>query len=161
MPHVDDRFSGHFNTGDPRTPLHSARSCIWPTVPPFHWRMEVDSAYGFLACLWPDTLFLERPGILHDHDLTEWSPVVHPPCIRFCSFRKIWIEESKRTMYTLFFVMQAIFWPVTFTWFEGEHACNRDWELGDWHHDLWPPLPPSGFTNAVLRQVEWGETYPP
>lgn len=156
---VTTPFSGYMRKGDPRTPVWNAGGCIWPTVPPYRWRLGNENATG----VWE---FLKTTGVLfepveetsHDHGIWE-ATEGFPDCFEFAKLHKWWQEP-----------WEDIHWI-----FEMKTPCSEHpWVISDWipastcNVDLaivnqpWPY--PDFITPGdwlIFYQVEFHQTTPP
>lgn len=147
-----DRFAGHLDHRDPRTPVQGAGGCPWPTIPPYRVQFSSTNATGQFEFLQHSPVILEQvPSVFH-HRLLEWQVIEAPP------------EVYQWTLYKTFtpdlfpgweysYVIFLIGWPdeVPYTHFLSG-KCNVDVLLGDIGIPYGTGSPGSAFT---LFQVEW------
>lgn len=160
MPKYADRFSGHLANGDPRTPLHGAGGCVWPTFPAQRYSILSSDASGVFQ------VFNFTPGLVirlrtqPDHDIYEYVPFAVPPPWQITLCRKVYNPTTEGYRWEL--DMNAgsgicsVQWRVEFPF----QKCNVDVTLGN--KECAGGVPP-GASGATFRmeQVEWDEVTPP
>lgn len=155
-----NRFAGHLTDGDPRTPLHGAAGCTFPTVPAFRYFFYSSNATG----VWfPFRIFgalVIRPTDTVDHDFYAYAAVAWPPpwALEYC--RKI--KEPNGRGYRWQIAINAgsgacrTVWDIPYF----EQKCNHTILLGDREC---PEIPLAGSSGSNFRmyQVEYDEALPP
>lgn len=160
MPKYADRFSGHMETDDPRTPLHGAAGCTWPTVPATRYLLKSDDATGvFLPLNFLGARVIRMVNTL-DHDSYSFVPLAGPPTFTILLCRKV---ANKAT--------GGYRWELDLDGFSGcgvleirvefpAGKCNKTVPLGNWVCPLFPLAGSTGSTFRML-QIEYDQTDPP
>ena len=65
-------------TGDPRTLLHAAGGCNWPTVPAYRYGFKCPTGTGPWSVLNNAYMVFEFRGAGPDHDLAYWDAFILP-----------------------------------------------------------------------------------
>lgn len=160
MPLYDDRFAGHMETDDPRTPLHGAAGCIWPTVPAWHLQVKSDDATGIFAVWNVTPALLVRLRTQPDHDFYEYFPTSVPPPWAITRAVKVWNPSTGGYRWELDMNAGSGICAVEFRVEFPEQKCNVTHVLGN---KECPGSVPAGASGETFRliQVEWDETNPP
>lgn len=154
----NDRFAGHFDSDDPRTPVTAAGACTWPTVPPFRVEFASTNATGPWSCFNYDTALLEMDLVTTTHGHAWWLPVRLPPCVYSMSLEKIAIL-SLFPRWTYWLTITLVGWPNEQIFPHNSSAkCNKDIIWGDLARYASPYGSGSTFTQF---QTEWDQNHHP
>lgn len=152
-----DRFSGHIEYGDPRTPVTAAGACIWPTIPPHRFLLQSEDTSGVLDVFSAPGVLIEKVTPGDAHNFCSWGLVVPVPGIVSLTLQKqrLYTPHRYRWYFSMWIlgcgaVDKLIYRPV--------ERCNRDVPIGSlgWGGTC-------GWTgdSFTAYQVEWNETQPP
>lgn len=160
MPKVENRFAGHMETGDPRSPVFAAGGCTWPTVPALKYRAQSDNASGSLSQLDGNGLLLPLITFPHDHDVSVWQFTAATGDIEFINATKFggspfgpgykWRIDIK-IRGDFFIIIKEVLFPT--------QKCNVDVHIGN-IVARGPSVGETGDTFAI-NQVEWDQVLPP
>lgn len=160
MPKVEDRFSGHFETGDPRGPLTAAGGCDWPTVPAFRYWLKSDDATLDLRFLNSHPVLLEFSSVQPAHDVAAWSLVPPHDFVSVAAAVKVYFFPNNTYAWTFAVLVNAIpEEPLLFNVIRDSENCNRDIPLPNvFAFDI-----DRGVTGDTFRmeQIEFDKTAPP
>lgn len=160
MPLYTDRFSGHMPVGDPRTPLHGAGGCDWPTVPPRRWALYAPLAWGWVAAWATQHVLLEWSNVGVAHDDCWWYMIDGPSIVGDATIRKRWLRDPRKIQYDIVVSTDSICGVFTWKLTQNEEACNRKFRLSGQDCYLEPELGGTGkFVD--MRQVEFDATEAP
>lgn len=160
MPLFDDRFSGHFNNGDPRTPLTAAGGCRWPTVPAARYRIVSDNATGFLTPLNTEGILISKVTLGLGHDLCNYaSDQIEPSPIGVTGVKRF-LPETGGYRWEFDFLVGSSCGIIETSTERPRETCNRAIVIGDYPCPLNPDLGRTGSTCRML-QVEFDATQPP
>lgn len=160
MPHVDEQFTGHVPTGDPRSLLTGAFGCIWPTMPAFRYRIQSDDATG-LWSPWNDGgALVELITPIGQHDLPAWELLEATPPFEFVRWTK---QPSSNELLGYFW---QLWWkrsddPLNILVFHAQpqSKCNVDVPLPNF--SAGPSFPGSFGNTARADQVVFDQRVPP
>lgn len=155
-----NRFAGHLDKDDPRTPVHGAAGCIWPTIPAQRYIVVSSDATGIFAPFILTPALVIRLRTQPDHDDYEYFPTSVPPPWTITRCVKVWNPTTRGYRWEL--DMNAgsgicdVSWRVEFP----EQKCNVTVPLGN---KICPGGIPPGQAGSTFRleQVEWNKTSPP
>lgn len=159
-PHVDAQFSGHLWEGDPRSQVHGAGGCTWPTLPAMRYQLISDNATGIFF-VWSLT-----PGLMVrmvntvDHDLYKYVGVSIPLPFSLTRARKVYNPITWGYRWELDFEMGSGCSPILYRQERPLEKCNVNVLLGDGFCVEHPELGRFGSTFRML-QVKYDETEPP
>lgn len=160
MPHVDDQFSGHLTSEDPRGPAFGAFGCVWPTIPPWRWNILSDDATGF----W---LFFNSPGVVlqftetvFPYTHTHWDLLGTQLPFEFVNLQKIRrADEFEGYTWQLTWKLLGLVLNVRDVLDVDAGRCNVNVPLPNWSTGI-PFLGSFGDT-ARMEQVLWDGTTAP
>ena len=157
MPLYDNHFAGHYETGDPRTPVTAGAGCVWPTVPAHRYLLKSTTATGILLGLNTQGILVEKgsPGPAHDECI--FNMIDGPAPILFASIRKRWLSSIDGYAWDIGIVV-SICGGLEKTLDFPHQTCNRDFEIGNMPCPLTSDETGPDFT---AYQVEWNHTTPP
>lgn len=159
MPLYYDRFSGHFESADPRTPLHGAAGCIWPTVPAFRYCLKSDNATGVFWLLNFTGILVIRTTAAVDHDDYRYVPIAPPPPYNITRCRKVWNPLTTGYRWEVDMDLGSGLCPVSWRIERPNEKCNVNVILGARSCPSPPPLGSTGSTFRML-QVVYDEACP-
>jgi hypothetical protein len=156
---TSERFEGHLESEDPRTPVTAAGGCTWPTVPAHRYLLVDPDATGIWSCMVYNGILIEKVTPGPAHDACQWNMVMAPWPIIWTVVWKRW-DRAK----------QQIEWEVTInnalcdalaqaTKDFGYWKCNQNFvfgKLGCTQSGV-----PAEMTNLQFLQVEHDKTRPP
>lgn len=90
MARYSNRFVGHIEPGDPRTPVTVAGGCRWPTVPPFRLQLGSTNATGLYAHFNHDPVLLQLDLSTATHNNGVWVPTLLPFWLYSCKIEKLY-----------------------------------------------------------------------
>lgn len=150
----NDRFAGHFDPEDPRTPVSAAGGCPWPTVPAYRYQLSSTNSTGNLAFLQWAPIILELQESEFQHNLAEWHVIEAPYQVYSCVLYKAY----NRDLYPEYSWQLALLisgWPdelIAYKWRSG--PCNVDLTWGN----ISNPYPGGTFgTDFKQFQVEFDQ----
>lgn len=154
-----DRFSGHMDPADHRTPLHGAAGCVWPTVPPQRYYLTSGNATGVFVPFNLSGMLVARMVGSVDHNLYNYAQLGPFPGISLVRCEKH--AQPDGIGYRWLVEIDAgsgcgiVSWDLDFP----EQTCNRDVPLGNRSC----PILPVGSTGSQMRmiQVEFDKSSPP
>lgn len=94
-PRVENRFAGSHYMDDPRTLIFAAAGCIFPTTPPYKWRLKSTNATVFFAGLNGDGLLVELTTPQPAHADTLWELASPDDEIETLTVRKQRLPEDR------------------------------------------------------------------
>lgn len=154
----DDHFSGHLDHRDPRTPVHGAAGCTWPTIPAMRYLLKSENATGAWAVWNTSGTLLLRVALTPDHDQYDYVPAGTPPGWSITRARKSWNPSTEGYTWELFLNFGGSLCVVEIVIERPEEKCNVDVAIGD---RSCPALPGSSGSSFSMRQVEWNDAVPP
>lgn len=155
-----DRFAGHMPDGDPRTPLHGAAGCVWPTVPATRYLFTSDDATGiFLPFKLLGALVIRSVATV-DHDLYSYISMAWAPPWELVYCRKVKDPSTSGYRWQIQMHAGSGLCLVTIDAPFPNQKCNVTVPLGAYEC---PFSVPPGTTGSTFRmeQVEFDETSPP
>ena len=152
-----NRFAGHLDMDDPRTPVTAAGGCVWPTVPAHRYLLQSDNATGSLASLLSAGLLVEKVTSGPAHNFCSWSLVFPHPSILECAWQKTRVASPLG--YTWYFSLRILPGSVWQTILSFElRKCNVDVPIGVVTS---PDSSDHTGTDFKALQVEWDQWTPP
>lgn len=155
-----DRFAGHLDHLDPRTPVHGAAGCVWPTVPAMRYYLTSDDATGIFLPLNVSGILVMRMVTSVDHDDYRYVQFGPFPVISCPWFRKRKDPESTGYIWDIIINGSSgcgpdLVWEIH----RPMETCNRTIEIGN----KCCPLLPGSCTGSTFRaeQVEHDAFQPP
>lgn len=160
MPLYDNHFAGHMESGDPRTPLHGAAGCVWPTVPAMRYLLISDDATGVFLPFKTTGALVARTIVTLDHDLYGYVPLAWPPLWNCTKCQKVSDPSTGGYRWQIEFNAGSGVCSVSIDKAFPEQKCNVTVPLGNY---TCPGQVPAGQTGTTFRmeQVEWDEATPP
>lgn len=157
--HADDRFSGHLDNLDPRTPIFASGACDWPTIPAYRYMLVSDDAIGIMDFLNTDGILIEHMWTGGGIHLTQWSGPLNLVPVTVALFVKEW-EDSNDHSDWRFLISFLGFGPIGGSFVRPQGPCNVPMTLGNYQI---PTCPSCGETGATFRmlQVEHDQVLPP
>lgn len=151
------RFNGHLDMADPRTPVHAAAGCTWPSIPAYRYLLVSANAYGVLAPLNTTGILVEQAGAGPSHDAMQYNMIAAPPPILFAILYKNWVEDPPGYEWDIGIVASMCGILQTTLEFPIQ-KCNVDFTIGE--------MSCSGYYGGTgstfqAKQVEWNRTLPP
>lgn len=146
--------------GDPRTPVHGAAGCVWPTVPAMRYVITSDNATGIFLPFNTFNALVIRPTVTVDHDLYAYQAIAWPPPWTLVYCRKVYDADTAGYRWQLQMHAGSGLCLVTIDKPFPFQKCNVEVPLGA--HSCPNPIPP-GTTGSTFRmvQVEFDDTEPP
>lgn len=159
MPLYADRFSGHLEAADFRTPLFGAAGCTWPTIPAQRYYLSSTNATGLLTVLnFTGILVIQNVPVVN-HDDIQWVQFgPHPFTV--IKFRKLWVKERPGYNWELVLDIGSACGPaLTWTLERPIESCNRDVIFGNKACQNAPSWTTGSTFSA--KQVEFDQGRPP
>ena len=155
-----NHFAGHLPEGDPRTPVHGAAGCVWPTVPAMRYYFTSDNATGIFLPFQVLGALVIRPTIAVDHNLFAYQAVVWPPPWALVYCRKVADPDSTGYRWQVQFHAGSGLCLVTIDIPFPNQGCNVTVPLGN---QVCPIMGPAGQSGDTFRmeQVEFDDVLPP
>lgn len=153
------RFVGHLGGDDPRTNLHGAGGCVWPTVPAYRYLLTSDNPTGPFQFLSTVGLLVQFASGDLGHDLAlwlgPWNPLPGVTCTAFKSME----PSGMAWRWTIGIKVPTCPSPAWGYFGPFYGVCNVDQVLGN----IQCILPSIGETGSDLqmRQCEHDATGPP
>ena len=160
MPLYNDHFAGHMETQDPRTPVHGAAGCVWPTIPAQRYQVGSSNAWGVFAPFILTPALVIRLRTQPDHDAFGYFPTSVPPPWAITLCRKVWNPETGGYRWELDMNAGSGICAVEFRVEFPEQKCNVNVILGNQSCPGGTPAGSSGDTFG-MKQVEWDAIAPP
>lgn len=155
-----DRFSGHLDNGDTRTPCTAAGGCVWPTMPALRYRIVSDDATGVFLPLNVVGVLISKVTLGTAHDLCNYaSDQVEPSPINVIGVKR-YTKETEGYQWEIDFLIGSGCGLVETVTKRPLEKCNQDFVIGDYPCPLNPAVGRTGSTCRAL-QVEWDQTQPP
>lgn len=155
----DDRFAGHLDSLDPRTPLFAPGACDWPTIPAYRYMIVSDDATSVMSVLNTTGILIEHRDIGGGVNLTQWDGPKNIVPVTLCLCTKTWVDSGADSLWQFLIV-----WPfvgaLLFSFTRSLGPCNVPMAIGD---RAITGVPSAGSTGASCRmlQVEWDQDLPP
>ncbi|MCK5292957.1 MAG: hypothetical protein KAR39_13185 [Thermoplasmata archaeon] len=158
-PLYDNHFAGHFESADPRTPLHGAGGCVFPTVPAMRYCLRSNNATGLMAILNYTGILVIRPVVTLDMDFYQYQPVAPPPPFGVTRCVKVYNPVTEGYRWEVNINMGSGVCPMEWRIEKPFSACNVDVLLGA---RSCPGGIPPGSTGSTftMYQVEYDGTCP-
>lgn len=157
-PKWDNRFAGHMENLDPRTPFFGCAGCTWPTVPGWHLFLGSDDATGALAWLNTIGIQLQIGAPPHDPKNLQWIQNGGAPPILDVFLLKNEVVDPYGYIFSG--VITTVLGFVEFSQRFPEKTCNCCHPLPNVDLGAAPVLGTTGDTFRLL-QVEWDQERPP
>lgn len=154
-----DRFAGHLDPDDVRTPVYGAGGCTWPTIPAWKYYLASSNAYGIFAPLTSQGILLESSD-LEAHDDHEWHWVSGPtPPFYNATMRKIWYPASLQFQWRI--TLHVTTCGAAMEWIIDEdiRKCNYNIPLTD--RTCGTHAFSGTGSHFTAYQVEWDSSKPP
>ena len=141
--------------GDPRSLLFGWGGMIWPTVPPYRWRLGSEHATGQWLFLKTTGVLLEPQEQITDETINWTGTEDMPAWLHAIRLRRIWIPLLDHTSWMLRIVAdcQLRQWD-TFVIRPREKA-NKNLKIGEIEHEGAPPGNPGHAVTCY--QVEFDQ----
>lgn len=126
-----NRFAGHLESGDPRTPMQGAGGCPWPTIPPHRVQFSSTDATGQFVFLRTFPVILEQVASPFHHTLLTYESIESPPEVYNWTLYKTYDRESYPE-YSWYLIIMLVGWPAEVPYAKFVSGpCNRDVVWGD------------------------------